>query len=55
MKLILYPALLILFKSSGSNCNCGKCGSDSRRCGAEAIVQFYKQQTEDYLWFSERR
>ena len=51
--LFFYPVIFI--KSPGSDCNCGKCGSDSRRCGAEAIVQFYKQQTEDYLWFAERR
>ena len=45
------PALLLLFQSAGNKCKCGKCGSDSRRCGAEAIVQFYREQTEDYLWF----
>ena len=40
-----------LFQSTGNKCKCGKCGLDSGRCAAEAIVQFYREQTEDYLWF----
>ena len=45
---VIYIQYIYYYFIQGSECKCGK-------HGYETIVQFYKTQAEDYLWFTEKR